>query len=89
MLPTTKLPKSCLVDTRLKIVLDHMHACVCVCVCVYVCIVLARIQVPAGPCKLVNIAIPTNCIKYQMLHVFVMETSYKFCQTKYIIMCVR
>ena len=28
-----------------------------------------RIQAPAGPCKLMNIAIPTNCIKYQMLHV--------------------
>ena len=27
------------------------------------------IQAPAGPCKLMNIAIPTNCIKYQMLHV--------------------
>ena len=28
------------------------------------------IQAPAGPCKLMNIAIRTNCIKYQMLHVF-------------------
>ena len=27
------------------------------------------IQAPAGPCKLMNIAIRTNCIKYQMLHV--------------------
>ena len=27
-----------------------------------------RIQAPAGPCKLMNIAIGTNCIKYQMLH---------------------
>ena len=27
------------------------------------------IQAPAGPCKLMNIAIGTNCIKYQMLHV--------------------
>ena len=28
------------------------------------------IQAPAGTCKLMNIAIQTNCIKYQMLHVF-------------------
>ena len=27
------------------------------------------IQAPAGTCKLMNIAIRTNCIKYQMLHV--------------------
>ena len=30
------------------------------------------IQAQAGTCKLMNIAIQTNCIKYQMLHVFVM-----------------
>ena len=27
-------------------------------------------HVCTGPCKLMNIAIRTNCIKYQMLHVF-------------------
>ena len=27
------------------------------------------IQAPAGTCKLINIALRTNCIKYQMLHV--------------------
>ena len=33
-----------------------------------------RIQAPAGPCKLMNIAIRTNCIKYQMLHVILDRT---------------
>ena len=31
------------------------------------------IQAPAGPCKLMNIAIRINCIKYQMLHVSLIQ----------------
>ena len=64
---------------QLKIVLDHMHILYLQRICAhpnaYVHVVLevhaTGIQVPAGPCKLMNIAIGTNCIKCQMLHVFV------------------
>ena len=60
-----------------KIVLDQ---CVCICIYIYIYIYIyymyvhttrrtSNLQAPAGTCKLMNIAIGTNCIKYQMLHV--------------------
>ena len=45
-----------------KIVLDHMRTSIGDALA-------TGIQAPAGTCKLMNIAIRTNCIKYQMLHV--------------------
>ena len=66
-----------------KIILDHVHVYIYICMYAPKCLstrciggtsigdaLATGIQTPAGPCKFMNIAIRTNCIKYQMLHVF-------------------
>ena len=61
-----------------------LTTCVHVCMCTLHCLsthyiggiwigdsLATGIQAPGGPRKLINIALRTNCAKYQMLHVFV------------------
>ena len=65
-----------------KIVLDHVHVYIYICMYAPQCLstrciggtsigdaLATGIQAPTGTCKLMNIAIRTSCIKYQMLQV--------------------